>query len=46
MDTTVAPATDAPVEMATPTQAQPDHPATIPDPENILDILIEDCDED
>ena len=45
-DTTVAPATDAPVEMATPTQAQPDHPATTPDPENILDILIEDCDED
>ena len=45
-DTTVAPATDAPVEMATPTQAQPDHPATTPVPENILDILIEDCDED
>ena len=43
---TVAPATDAPIEMATPTQAQPDHPATAPDPENILDILIEDCDED
>ena len=42
----VAPVTDAPIEMATPTQAQPDHPATAPDPENILDILIEDCDED
>ena len=46
MNITVAPATDAPTEMATPTQAKPDHPTTAPDPENILDILIEDCDED
>ena len=49
-DTTVAPATDAQAEMATPTQplplVQPDHPATTPDPENILDILEEDCNED
>ena len=45
-DTMVAPTTDAPIEMITPTQAQPDHPATAPDPENILDILIEDCDKD
>ena len=50
-DTTVATATDAQAEMATPTQplppiVQPDHPATTLDPENILDILIEDCDED
>ena len=50
-DTTVALATDAEDEMATPTQplpptVQPDHPATTPDPETILDILIEDCNED
>ena len=45
MNIAVAPATDAPTEMATPTQAKPDHPTTAPDPENILDILIEDCDE-
>ena len=46
MNITVAPATDAPTETATPTQDKPDHPTTAPDPENILDILIEDCDED
>jgi uncharacterized membrane-anchored protein YhcB (DUF1043 family) len=46
MNITVAPATDAPTETATPTQDRPDHPTTAPDPETILDILIEDCDED
>ena len=46
MNITVAPATDAPTATATPTHDNPDHPTTAPDPENILDILIEDCDED
>ena len=50
-DTTVAPAADAQAEMATPTQplpptVQPDQPATTPDPETILDILEEECNED
>ena len=45
---TVAPAADAQAKMATPAQTlppaptvQPDHPATTPDPANILDILEE-----
>ena len=43
-DTTVAPAADAQAEMATPTQPLP--PTVQPDPENILDILEEECNEE